>query len=207
MPSHMRAGFVLASFAMVPLPVHGQATQATSVRTIYVDEVVPADAPRTLTGRLAQVDAAIRCRIERTSTRVIRNSVPVGVDPALGAEPVTEHTVTLLEILKADPKFPATSSEMTVSQPVGLAVIDDAIVEKVNGAFRVFTVGEEYVLFLKWDSVLGEFQVINEADAFLLKDGVVATSSGWPHSRGHQGVPVPQFLAHVREAAKAAASR
>jgi len=207
MTSHIRAGFVVASFAMVSLPVHGQTTPRTTERTIYVDEVVPASAPRTLAGRLAQVDAAIRCRIERTSTRVIRNSVPVGVDPALGAEPVTEHTVALLEILKPGPKCPVTSSEMTLSQPVGHALIDGVVVSKENGAFRVFAVGEEYVLFLKWDSVLGEFQVINGADAFLLADGVVATSWGWPHSRGEQGIPVPQFLAHVREAAKAAASR
>jgi hypothetical protein len=207
MTSHMRAGFVLASFAMVSLPVHGQTTPRTAGRRIHVDEVVPASAPRTLAARLAQVDAAIRCRVERSSTRAIQNSVPVGVNPALGAEPVTEHTVTLLEILKVGPKLPVTSSEMTIFQPVGAALIDGVNVVKEHGTFRAFAVGEEYVLFLKWDSVLGEFEVNNGADAFLLRDGAVATSGDWPHSRGEQGIPVPQFLAHVREAAKAAASR
>jgi len=129
------------------------------------------------------------------------------VNPALGAEPVTKHTVTLLEILKAGPKLPVTSPEMTIFQPVGAALIDGVNVVKEHGTFRAFAVGEEYVLFLKWDSVLGEFEVNTGADAFLLTDGSVATSGDWPHSRGEQGIPVPQFLAHVREAAKAAASR
>ena len=207
MPSHMGAGFVLASFVMMSLPVHGQTTPRTAGRRIYVDEVVPASAPRTLADRLAQVDAAIRCRVERNSTRVIQESVPVGVNRALSAEPVTEHTVILLEIFKTSPKLPVGNSEMTILQPVGAALIDGVDVVKEHGTFRAFAIGQEYVLFLKWDSVLGEFEVNTSADAFLLTGGSVATSEDWPHSRGEQGIPVSQFLAHVREAAKAAVTR
>lgn len=178
-----------------------QQSEVVSTRNIYVDLVVPENAPRTLRDRLLQVDAAIRCRVERSASHSVVRDVPPGVDPSIGTEPVTENVVTVLEIVKTSARLPSVGRTTTVLQQIGSIVVDGVRIVKHNGGFKAFKPGEEYVLFLNWNASDGAFEVVNDADAFLITGGVIVASPHWPHSRGEQGRDATQFMTSVRSAA------
>ena len=190
---------VLVSVGVLTIgDVHAQRSDGKT-RRIYLDQVIP-DAPRTLGGRLRQVDAAIRCRIEHSDVRVVHNEVPPGIDPSVGVEPATEHVVTVLEVFKAHPQVPAVGLTTTIRQPVGTVVVDGITIIKTDGTVRVFQSGDEYVLFVRWNAAEDAFEVQNAGDVFQLTGGGVAASP-WPYARDVQGIPIAEFLARMRTAA------
>jgi hypothetical protein len=160
-----------------------------------------------LTDRFGQVDAAVRCRIERSQVRVVQPpDTPDTVDPALAGHPETEHTVTVLEILKDNPKLAGVGFTMPVLQPVGTAVVNGVRLVKDGCPFRPFAQGEEYVLLLTWNAARAGFTV-SAADTFLMTGAAVTTPGNAPYAAAQKGVLAPEFLARVRAAATAQRGR
>lgn len=160
-------------------------------------------------GRLAQVDAAIRCRIEFSEVIAVPdpNSVPSGADPKVGAPfPVTQHTVTVLEVIKPDLKVPAAGGSLMVAQPVGTVDWKGYKVKVVAGKFRPFAAGEEYVLLLEWNAGLSMYYATAN-DSFRLAHGVVDTPGDAEYTRKQAGAEVAAFMRHLRTAAAAAAQK
>jgi hypothetical protein len=201
--AHIRFAVLVASAVAVPVAAQVSTIPQRTV-TIHTDEVIPASAPQSLAERLSQVDAAVRCRIERSDVRVIQKEVPVGVDPIYGSEPETDHTVTVLELFKGNIRLPVLGFTTTIGQPIGTAVVNGTNIVRDGEKFRPFLAGEEYVLFLTWNAARAQFEVQKPADAFLLTGGVVTTSQSWPYSRGQSGAMVPEFLGRIRSASTVA---
>jgi hypothetical protein len=105
----MRLGAIglscLASFGAVwtypAVVVHAQSPQRT-VR-VYSDSLV--EGPETtVVQRVREVDAIIRCRVDRTEVRTLPSpDSAINDDPIAGIRVLTFDTVTVAEILKQNP--------------------------------------------------------------------------------------------------------
>jgi hypothetical protein len=131
-----------------------------------------------------EVDAVIRCRVERSETKVTQDpNLPPGLDPKqFGWDLVTKQTVRVLEIFKSDSHLPMVGKSAIVIQSVGEAVVNGTRYELKNGRSRPFVPGEEYVLFLRWDEAKQAFTV-KASDAFMLTTGRITSLGGAPYAK------------------------
>jgi hypothetical protein len=174
-------------------------TRTLPTETIYIneDEILPAQ-PTTLSQRVTQVDAIVRGRTQLFNVRAVRRSdLPPGVDPKYGLDVYTDHTVTVLEVLKGDPRLPA-SGQLQVAQAVGEAVVDGVRVRRKDDTFQQFVPGEEYVFFLRWDPSKERFRVLS-SDAFRLADGKVESQGHATYAKQSSGITKSEFLTQLRE--------
>jgi hypothetical protein len=169
----------------------------TETVDIHEDEILPAQ-PTTLSERVMQVDAIVRGRVQLFNVRSIRKvDLPPGVDPKYGLDVYTDHSVTVLEVLKADPRLPA-SGRLQVAQAVGEAVVDGVRVRRKNDTFQQFAPGDEYVFFLRWDPSRERFRVL-ASDAFRLVDGKVESQGHAGYAKQSSGITKADFLTQLRE--------
>lgn len=162
--------------------------------TIFEDEVE--DGPMSLSERVFEVDAVIRCRVESGRVKASRKAVRPGVDPKYGLDVFTEQIVSVLEVIKADERLPKDGGRLVIAQPVGETVVNGVRVRR-DTTFKQFAPGEEYVLFLSWNPSRQLFSVL-PSDTFGLKDAQVVPKGPAAYATRETGSTETDFLTRLR---------
>jgi len=166
---------------------------------IYADSIEPP--AKDLADRVGQLDAAIVARVNFSEVKEEPNPHP---HPGpYGAFPwvTTEMVVTILDVLKANPRLPGVNSTVRISQPLGSVTWNGKTVVRRDGKGHALEPGGEYVLLLRV-SPTGQF-VLLANDTFRLSSGTVETPSAAKYALGQAGLGRSEFVARVREAARA----
>jgi hypothetical protein len=192
----LRLAGCFAVAVLVPSTLGAQESPATLTK--YHDDVIESRST-TVEGRMDEVDAVIRCSIERSETKVTQDpNLPRGLDPKqYGWDLVTQQTVRVLEIFKSDARLPVIGKSMTVVQSVGEAVVNGTRYEVKNGRSRPFAPTEEYVLFLRWDEAKQAFTVM-ASDAFMLTTGRITSLGSAPYAKREAAATPDELLAKLR---------
>lgn len=185
---------VLIGLSAKPAESQQQAREPEII--IYADE---ADhGLKSLSERVFEVDAVIRCRVESGRVKTSRRAAASFVNPKHAVDVFTEQIVTVLEIIKTSERLPKEGGHLAIAQPVGDGVIDGVRIRR-DTTFKQFAPGEEYVLFLRWDESRQLFSVL-PSDTFELKNGKVAPAGRASHAVREAGSEVGEFLARLRSA-------
>jgi hypothetical protein len=150
--------------------------------------------PATLEDATRSADAVVLVRI--------RGSRPY--QPSIsGATLRTAYQIDVLETLKLDSRL---TPDSVVFRFGGDEDKGTHIRQLRESSFPAFRPGQEYVLFLKWNSVLEGFETSGGPNtAFeILSDGTVQSPGKAAFARGQAGKSKSMFLTAVRSAAKAA---
>lgn len=188
---------VLIGLSVKPAESQQQAQEPETI-TIYADEVDYG--PKSLSERVFEVDAVIRCRVESGRVKTSRKAVPALANSKYGVDldVFTEQIVTVLEIIKTSERLPKEGGRLAIAQPVGEGVIDGVRIRRET-TFKQFAPGEEYVLFLRWDESRQLFSV-SPSDAFGLKNGKVTPGGRVSHAAREAGSEEGDFLTRLRSA-------
>jgi hypothetical protein len=167
-----------------------------SDKPVVVHTVDYIAAPPTLAQLWNAVDAVARIRIESSEVRRFdRTGNPDYPRVA------TVHTARLLEVLKPYASL-IPGQTVQVVQSAGELDIGSKIV-RVNGGYQPFGKGEEYALFLEWNTGVGEFEVAyGPAATFLLANGTVTSPARNGPALELRGMPVDSFLTLLRSLAR-----
>jgi hypothetical protein len=199
--------FVLAAVLLVAGAVAGAQTETKQASapqepiTIYKDEVLTEPQPKDVMDRVAQVDAVVRCRIDKSEVTVFADSnPPPGLDPLLATDVMTEHAVTVLEVIKRAQEVPSVRSPLVVLQQAGAATVKGRLIQNPPGVFPPFVRGEEYVLFLNWNARLDHY-VVAASDAFLISGESISTPGHKQYAAHEASASASEFLGRLRAAA------
>src|SRR5262245_6533182 len=139
-----------------------------------------------LADRVGQLDAAIVARVNFSEVIAEPNPhphpVPYGAVPWVTSEAV----VTILEVLKANPRLPGVNSTIRISQPLGSTTWNGKTVVRRDGKGNALEPGGEYVVLLRV-SPTGQF-VLLANDTFRVSSGTVETPSEAKYALGQAGL-------------------
>lgn len=163
---HIRpASLVILALALTwSGPSSASQTPKKPVRTFHINAAVnPADnEPSRL---YADASAVVRVRVDASQSRLQRYSGPGHAETV-----ITEHQVTVLEVLKDDP-FVRTKNCLVVQQRAGQVDAGEYIVKTEEQALDK----GEWILFLHHDAVNGMLTVDRAAQAFRIRNGKIST--------------------------------
>jgi hypothetical protein len=149
-----------------------------------------AAAPTTVEGLLDEADAVVVMRV-------------TGRHPAVQREPKaiprTAYGVHVIEVIKAHPKLSA--SDVEIERYGGDLEKGDHIERFVIKGFPDFQQGHRYVVFLKWNEILGRFTLVRGPDsAFELNvQGNVEAYGRFTAAKGEHGKDTEAFLNRLRD--------
>lgn len=115
-------------------------------------------------------------------------------------EMMTAHEATVLDVFKTHQAMPAGSS-MTIVQRGGIARGEDGIHHHhLWNQFEIMPAETDWVLFLRWNSYWGGFQVVNyEEGAFQIVGNTIATAGRGRFPEKWRGQTASAFLAALAE--------
>lgn len=154
---------------------------------VFVDYM---PAPNSLSGLVKSADAVVRATVTGAQNNVIiRDGRYHGK---------TDYTVTVNEIVKGVSGLQVGNS-ITVARDGGDVDLGDKIARSFDPNFAPFQIGEQYLLFVRWNPQLLRFEVQWGPDgAFHVSDGVVEAMGHAATSGELNGQRLDRVLSSIR---------
>ncbi len=190
--SHRGAVLVIALSCLFSYATaYEQQTQPARV----VEEVDYGPAPESLEQLFALSPLVVRARIENSR---VREAVPGAKRPSV----VTDHRVTVLEVLKDDEKRLGERRQIQVLQHAGTLNVGGTVIVADPGSMPVFVSGQELVLFLRELDKLGGYEIVSgPSGAYVTDDETVRlprAASRFREFSDRREVTKTEFLSTVR---------
>lgn len=80
----------------------------------------------------------------------------------------TDYAITVKEVLKNNELAPIGTGEINVTRPGGTIILNGKIVRALDELFKPLTVGQEYILFLRFLPKTGAYLSIKDGESFQL---------------------------------------